>query len=796
MKDNLQFKVSAELKNILGRDLITSPDIAILELVKNSYDARAQKVEITFDDDYLSIADNGKGMSKQDLIDKWLFVAYSAKSDGTEDISYRDKFTRRYAGAKGIGRLSCDRLANNLMLTTRSNEGNKTEVLYVDWTTFENNKKTEFDTIDIPHESLDSIASFPQNYPTGTILEFNNLHDKWSREDILRLRKSLEKMINPFSGTDDDFQIEIIAPKMKEEDEKSESRHDVVNGIIENSIADVLKLKTTQIESRIENDIIITTLTDRGIKMYEIEEENTDFRELSSASVSLFYLNRAAKYNFSARMGIQPVNYGNVFLFRNGFRILPFGEFNDDSWGLNQRQQQGYNRFLGTRDLFGRVDVETDDVDLIKEVSSRDGGLIKTAASQQLMEYFTLIHRRLERYVVGVLWGEGFIRKNYFVNESSAKQAREQLQETDKDNESAKHLYSSIGSKVDFMQLIRSLVNDNSITVKYYNEELANIVSNPSETEVLQAQMFDDVRKMAEKTNDGALLEKIADFERHMDELRRQKEEAERKAKEEEKKAEEARKKAEEEQRKRELEEQKRREAEKERDAQKQKVLYISATRNTTQEVQDITHAISVSSTSLLSLISTLAREVEQGNLSRTEQLEKIHEIGFFANKIKQLSLLITKADIVALKTKTKVDVPKYIKEYVSNFSNSASITIHDSTIPTSSLKLLSLLDIGIVLDNLISNSIKAGAGKILLTISNDGNAIIVDFSDDGSGVDLEEFTSESIFEEGVTNRRGGSGIGLHTVKYTMEERLHGSIEYIGNGLYNLKGATFRIIFN
>ena len=794
MKDNLQFRVSAELKNILGRDLITSPDIAILELVKNSYDARAQKVEITFDDDYLSIADNGKGMSKKDLIDKWLFVAYSAKSDGTEDMSYRDKFTRRYAGAKGIGRLSCDRLANNLILTTRSNGGNKTEVLYVDWTTFENNKKTEFDTINIPHESLDSIANFPQNHPTGTILEFSNLHDKWSREDILRLRKSLEKMINPFSGTDDNFQIEIIAPKMKEEDEKSESGHDVVNGIIDNSIADVLKLKTTQIESRIENDVIVTTLTDRGIKMYEIEEKNTDFRELSSASVSLFYLNRAAKYNFSAKMGIQPVNYGNVFLFRNGFRIFPFGEMDDDSWGVNKRQQQGYKRHLSTREIFGRVDVETDDVNLIKEVSSRDGGLIKTEASQQLMDYFTLIHKRLERYVVGVLWGEGFLRKEYFVNQASAIDARKQL-EGDKDSDSAEHLYSSIGSKVDFMQLIRSLVNDNSITIKYYNEELADIVSNPTETEVLQAQMFEDVRKMAEKTNDDALLEKIADFERHMDELRRQKEEAERKAKEEEKKAEEARKKAEEERRKRELEEQKRREAEKERDAQKQRAIYLSATRNTTQEVQDITHAISVSSTSLLSLISTLAREIELENLSPKQQLEKIHEIGFFANKIKQLSLLITKADIVALKTKTKVDVPKYIKEYVSNFSNSASIIINDST-STSTLKLLSLLDIGIVLDNLISNSIKAGAGKILLTITNEGNVITVDFSDDGSGVNMEEFTSDSIFEEGVTNRRGGSGIGLHTVKYTMEEKLHGSIEYVGNGLHNLKGATFRLIFN
>ena len=795
MKDNLQFRVSAELKNILGRDLITSPDIAILELVKNSYDAHASKVEITFDDDYLSIADNGKGMSKDDLINKWLFVAYSAKSDGTEDKSYRSKFKRHYAGAKGIGRMSCDRLARNLKLTTRSSEENKTEVLYVDWRVFEIDKQTEFDTINIPHETLDIIPQFPLNKETGTILEFDGLHVLWSRNDILGLKKSLEKMINPFSGTDDDFQIEIIAPKLKEEDLITDSSHEKVNGVIENSIADVLKLKTTQIESRIENDMIYTSLTDRGVKMYEIEESSQEFSLLKSVSISLFFLNRAAKYNFTAKMGVEPVNYGNVFLFRNGFRIFPFGESDDDSWGINKRLQQGYNRRLGTRDLFGRVDVETDDVNLIKEVSSRDGGLIKTEASQQLMGYFTLIHKRLERYVVGVLWGEGFLRKEYFVNQASAIDARKQL-EGDKDSDSAEHLYSSIGSKVDFMQLIRSLVNDNSINVKYYNEELADIVSNPSETEVIQAQMFDDVRKMAEKTNDADLLDKIADFERHMDELRRQKEEAERKAKEEEKKAEEARKKAAEEQRKREIEEQKRREAEKERDAQKQKALYLSATRNTTQEVQDITHAISVSSTSLLSLISTLAREIEQGNLSPTGQLEKIHEIGFFANKIKQLSLLITKADIVALKTKTKVDVPKYIKEYVSNFSNSASIIIHDSTDTTGSLKLLSLLDIGIVLDNLISNSIKAGAGKILLTINNDRKAIVVDFSDDGSGVDLEEFTSESIFEEGVTNRRGGSGIGLHTVKYTMEERLHGSIEYVGNGLHNQKGATFRLIFN
>ena len=777
MKDNLQFRVSAELKNILGRDLITSPDIAILELVKNSYDAHASKVEITFDDDYLAIADNGKGMSKNDLVNKWLFVAYSAKSDGTEDKSYRSKFKRHYAGAKGIGRMSCDRLAKNLVLTTRSAEENKTEVLHVDWSTFELSKQTEFDTIDIPHETLDTIPNFPLSSATGTKLEFSGLHLSWTRDKIIRLKKSLEKMINPFSGTDDAFQIEIIAPKMKAEDIKAESQHEVVNGVIENSIADVLKLKTTEIASHIRDGVIHTTLTDRGIIMYEIEEPNLDYSLLDKASVSIFYLNRSAKYNFTAQMGIEPVKYGNVFLFRNGFRILPFGDFNDDSWGLNRRVQQGYNRFLGTRELFGRVDVETDNPDLIKEVSSRDGGLIKTEASQQLMAYFTLTHRRLERYVVGVLWGEGFLRKEYFINQASALNARKQL-EGDKDSDTAKHLYGNIGSRVDFMQLIKSLVNDKSVSVIQYNEDLANIVANPTDTEIIQVQMLDDVRKLAEKTNDSYLLDKLSEFERHMDELRRQKEEAERKEAE-------ATEKAEEEKKKRER-------AERERDVQIQKNKYLAATRNTTKEVQNLMHVILISSNDALGVISTAKSQLINNDIN--DLRASLDEFEYHITKINKLSKLITKADLALLAQTGLVDIQAFMEEYLANFKKSFKVQYH-STLTESLEKKISILDLSIVLDNLISNSEKAGATELRLDFSRNGRTYIVDFTDNGVGVDLNEFTPENIFEEGVTNRRGGSGIGLSTIKERMRENLNGDITFLGNGLHFKTGATFRLTF-
>lgn len=791
MQDNLQFRVSAELKNILGRDLITSPDVAILELVKNSYDAHATKVEITFDEDYLRIADNGKGMSKDDLINKWLFVAYSAKSDGTEDSSYRSKFKRHYAGAKGIGRMSCDRLARCLTLTTRSLGTNKTEVLYVDWKIFEQNKKQEFDTINIPHETLDDIPQFPNNHQTGTILEFRGLHNLWGRKEILAIRKSLEKMINPFSSTDDDFQIEIIAPKYAEDDKDAKFSYDKVNGVIENSIADILKLKTTKIESTIKDGFIRTTLWDRDAKMYEIKEPNK-FQELTSAQISIFFLNRAAKYSFSSKMGIQPVNYGNIFLFRNGFRILPFGNYNDDSWGINQRAQQGYNRFLGTRDLFGRVDVETDDINAIKEVSSRDGGLIQTNASKQLMEYFTLIHHRLERYVVGVLWGEGFLKKEYFKNQQTALQERSNLQQTDKDKDSSLHLYENIGSKIDFMQLIKSLANDTDINILYYNAQLADIVSNVSETELIQMQMIEDARKVAYQTGDAYLMDKITLFENHMDELRRQKEEADKKAEEERIKAQTAQKKAQEEQQKREKEEEKRKEAEKNLDAQIQKNKYLQATQNTSKEVRDLMHVILISSNDAISVIKTAKNQWENNNIH--DLRTSLDELEYHTGKINKLSKLITKADLTLLAQSNLVDIQTFVKEYFANYQKTLKIQYH-STIVEPLEKKIPVLDLSIVLDNLKSNSDKAGATEIRVDFSRDGRTYIVDFTDDGVGVDLNTFTAESIFEEGITNRRGGSGIGLSTIRDRMRDSLNGDIQFIGNGLYFNTGATFRLTF-
>ena len=578
-------------------------------------------------------------------------------------------------------------------------------------------------------------------------------------------------MINPFSGTDDDFKIEIFAPKMKEEDDQTRSLYEKVNGVIENSIADVLKLKTTQIESHIQSGVIHTTLTDRGTLMYEIEQPNEKYPDLKSVSISLFFLNHAAKSSFTRMMGVQPVSYGNIFLFRNGFRILPYGEWNDDSWGLNQRQQQGYNRFLGTRDLFGRVDVETDSVDLIKEVSSRDGGLIKTAASQQLMDYFTLIHRRLERYVVGVLWGEGFLRKEYFVNQNAAEKAREQLKETDKDMESADHLYSNIGSKVDFLQLIKSLVNDKSINVLQYNEDLANIVANPSETEMIQAQMLDDVRRLAEKTNDSYLLDKLLEFERHMDELRRQKEEAVRKAEEERKAKEEAERKYHE-------EEKKRKKAEMELEQKsKQNLFLLSVGTLDSDRILKYHHDIRIHAATIHNTIGQIIKRHNKKVLSIDDALELIERISRANDKITSIAQFATKANYNIDADKITANIVSYISEYINNVLPEfyGDLTLCCTAKSCSKIVEFAPLEASIFIDNLISNTAKVNATRFDVTFENDVDSIRMTVTDDGDGLSSQITDPNSIFEKGITTTNG-SGLGLYNVAQFVRDVLKGTI--------------------
>lgn len=850
--DNLFFSVKTGIKSIVGKDLITDDNIAVFELVKNSYDAHASKVIITFEDDRITISDNGKGMSLNDIKEKWLALAYSAKKDGSEDEiiesnikreSYRDKIQERrfYAGAKGIGRFSSDRLGTSLRLITKTYESDNYEQLDINWEDFEKNDKDDFIKVIVPHKTLNYYHSvFPKNANHGTILEISHTK-KWYRKDIKELKHSLEKLINPFSETND-FEIEIVCEKELELDKKridENGKHiidrDIINGKINNSILDVIKLKTTEIKINVTAEFIETELIDRGSQIYKIREQNKFNLFIDNMKVNLYYLNRGAKINFGKIMGIQPVNYGSIFLFKNGFRVQPYGDTGDDSWGLDFRAQQGHNRTLGTRDLFGRVDIISENTLQFKEVSSRDGGLVETIGYHQLMEIFKeKAHKRLERYVVGVLWGEAFLRKKYFKSDNEGLKFRENLVK-DKDSDEFSIAKENIGSKIDFIQLLKGLADEKDIEILNYNKDLIDLVN--ENLEEVQPKFLKDLEKLADKINDEDLKKTFDLTQENFHQIQKEKEQAEEKANEEERKRKLAEQKVREEEEKRKLAEQKAKEEEEKRrvaeletlkkekeraEAELAKILaeqktkeeeeknknltdknslltqevsYFKATRKTLtgDDAEQLVHSIDLYVGNASSFLNTIF-EKENGFSPKVK--EELYFVKSNLDKALKVSQIILKSDFDYKSTNHKIDLAKYIDDYFTDSAIARKGKINFKIQNNAKhLAYLSTLDIDIIIDNLISNSIKANSSNILVDIYKSGNKLVMDYYDDGIGLS-EKFINnkEAIFELGTRDsEKKGSGIGLYDINKRLKD-LNAIITILDNNT-KLKGAGFRIIF-
>ena len=839
MASDLEFKVSSGLKNIIGKDLITDDFIAVFELVKNSYDAHAKNVEIIIEEDKIIISDDGKGMSLSELKDKWLFVAFSAKKDNTEDIvdnvkdTYRDKIQERthYAGAKGIGRFSSDRLGKFLIITTKKEKSSSFERIEVDWSRFEENQKNIFETIKVKHNTFQkSELLFPNNSNKGTILEITGLHNSWSRDRLKQLKHSLEKLINPFSETND-FKISIICERELEEDEKKENGEpkyidrDKINGDIKNSILQILNIKTTQISVEINSDEIITRIIDRGTPIYHIKEENKNFSLLTEAKIDLYFLNTSAKYNFTRKMGVQVVNFGSVFLFKNGFRVQPFGEIGDDSWGLDYRAQQGYSRTLGTRNLFGRVEILTDNSEQFKEVSSRDGGLVETLGYHQLMNAFKekgLI--RLERYVVGVLWGEGFKKRKYFGEGIDANEIadsyRDKLKGDDKVSENTSAIATNLGSKLDFIQIVKGLTTNKEIEVLNYNRDFVDLVN--ERIDEYQTKFIIDLETIAKQTNDADLKEKIVEIERQYQELKSEKEEAEKRAIEEERKRKEAEEKAEKEEKARreaeikaEKEEEKRRKAEvatliKEKERAEAEVAKFKAEAKAKQEeekrkkaenevarrkeqitryksaesieykdLRDSNHIIGVYSDEISKKILALKRKLDKGKIIDNKKLISfIQGISLANEKIATITRFTTKSNFLKASLETTEDLVSYIANYIEKtYKALYKIEIEILNRDVSFSKTFQPIGLSLIIDNILSNSRKKNAEKVIFDFRKSDNYLEVSIRDIGNRLSESIENSDLIFEEGVTTTKG-SGLGLNHVKRIVEEDFNGTIEY------------------
>lgn len=199
------FTIDARALIHLGRESIKNHTTALIELVKNSYDADANIVEVEIfnnaDHRFIRIADDGDGMTEDDIDKKWLRIGFSHKK--TEKSS--SKKNRRKTGEKGIGRLSADRLGEILEIKTKTKD---TDIygLRIDWESF---NQDGLELSEIPIDVLDNpIIELPasKKQETGTEMLIYNLRENWTQENIENLYNELSILTSPFTEVED-FEI-------------------------------------------------------------------------------------------------------------------------------------------------------------------------------------------------------------------------------------------------------------------------------------------------------------------------------------------------------------------------------------------------------------------------------------------------------------------------------------------------------------------------------------------------------------------------------------------------------------
>lgn len=207
------FSVSARVAMQLGRESISSSVTAILELVKNAYDADANLVRIRFSglntpQAKMVIEDDGDGMSADQLRDRWMVIGTANKTQVKKSLSKGRVLT----GEKGLGRLGLDRLCSRTLVQSITADGDSAVELDVDWHKYEQ-ERSRLEEIThplyrIPDLRRDPVTGDTCDYPKGTRLILEGLKDRWDEAAVEELHGELSLLISPFH-TQHDFRVEI-----------------------------------------------------------------------------------------------------------------------------------------------------------------------------------------------------------------------------------------------------------------------------------------------------------------------------------------------------------------------------------------------------------------------------------------------------------------------------------------------------------------------------------------------------------------------------------------------------------
>ncbi|WP_118194264.1 ATP-binding protein [Albibacterium indicum] len=403
--NEVRFSVDAGIINRLGKELVGRHETAVSELVKNSYDADATEVNLIFENAWSSggiliIEDNGHGMDKEQLVKGFMRLSSSDKIHNP--IS--NKYKRQRAGKKGIGRFATQRLGDKLTIITQTENSQEALKVVINWDEF----RTDKDLLTISSR----IEFIPKEKEEGTTLVIEELREGWSDAMIKRVYRYTSELLQPFplskkkkkenkSSDDPGFKSNYFRKDEDElipiiDEEKAIFQHALVE--IEGYVLDdgqgCWALKSDKLNFSQEVYAIGNNEKDK-------EDSSTPFTLIKGVHFKAYYfvydpsLFAPGTFTFIRDLGYEK---GGLKLYRNGFRVLPYGEQGDDWLGLDKSNNR--NIILAqhpNRNFFGFVELEDESGDF-EETSSREG-LIE---NEYLKELVNFVYRSLTSAVMKV----------------------------------------------------------------------------------------------------------------------------------------------------------------------------------------------------------------------------------------------------------------------------------------------------------------------------------------------------------------------------------------------------------
>ena len=383
MNNDITYKIRPSGRHIftIGRDLIQDNYAAVIELVKNAYDADSPDVNIEFKKSSdrsgysIVISDHGHGMDREDVINKWLVPS-------TEDKIKRHSSPngRPLQGNKGVGRYAASILGEDMLLETINLTGEKTTA-YLQWKDFE---KAEY-LDDVP--ILIETTEVTEQHGTRLTIDMSGEHiNRWDKKTFRKLQYELKKLKSPMSAifNSDEFNINLTVDDFPrdlgdhEETIESYVLFDLFDYKISGKISEDGKGTLTyssqkapnMIAEKIEFDLKEPTSCGElniDIRVYDRDSDSLD---------SLIY--RGLRDGSGKDLGKAEVKrlldaYNGIGVYRNGFRIRPLGDPDFDWLELNKRRINIPTRCIGVNQAIGYVQIQPYEQSELFEKSARDG---------------------------------------------------------------------------------------------------------------------------------------------------------------------------------------------------------------------------------------------------------------------------------------------------------------------------------------------------------------------------------------------------------------------------------------